>query len=144
MEHLQCGRQWSRMVSSLVDTANSLLYQCFLLDLAFSVGSCLWWLRIDLFSPNSTISSSFNVWDQVFSFILSMDLSVSIFSVIYNQSLLSHYFFATLSQSLPVGLLLSCCASIFFLFLIWWGVIPYFLTKLSLCFCSSLGISLLP
>lgn len=27
MEHLQCGRQWSRMVSSLVDTANSLLYQ---------------------------------------------------------------------------------------------------------------------
>lgn len=53
------------------DHANALLCQSFLLDLAFSVGpclnhSCLWWLRIDLFFPDSSISSSFNVWDQVF------------------------------------------------------------------------------
>lgn len=50
--------------------------------------------------------------------------------MMYNQSLLSYYFFCYIVSDFASGLLLSWSASIFF-FLIWWGVIPYFLTKLS-------------
>ena len=91
----------------------------------FTVMAANW----SFFSPNSTISSSFNI--SVFSYILSVELLVFIFSVIYNQSLLSHHFFATVVSDFASGLILSCCASFFFFFLVWWGVIPCFLTKLS-------------